>query len=102
MTGSAATRIPVVRTERTSYFTPNNVTVSQHHHASSVKFYYGDSPRSSPIKAFSVTADEIASGSTALADLVASRVGGFPFRPPLTAHQAQSASHINCIPPVGP
>jgi hypothetical protein len=88
--------------ERASYFTPDNVTVSQCHHVSPVKFNYDDSHRSSPIKASSVTAHEIAPGLTARLDLVASEVGEFPFCSPLTADQVQSATHIDCIPPVRP
>ena len=75
MTGSAASHVPVGRVERASYFTPDNVTVSQCQHVSLVKFIYDDRPHSFAIKALNLTADELAPGLTARVDLVASQVG---------------------------
>ena len=102
MTGTAASHISVGRVERASYFTPDNVTVSQCQHVSLVKFNYDDNPHSFAIKALNVTAEEIAPGLPARVDLVASQVGTFQFCSPLTADQAQSETHINCILPVRP
>jgi len=87
--------------KRASYFTPDNVTVSQCQHVSLVKFNF-DNPHSFAIKALDVTADEIAPGSTTRVDLAASQVGTFPFCSPLTADQVQSETHINCILSVRP
>jgi hypothetical protein len=101
LTGSAASHIPVGRVECASYFTPDNVTVSQCQRVS-LKFNYDDNPRSFAVKAPDVTADEIAPGSTARADLVASPVGTSPFCSPLTADQVQGETHTDCTLPVRP
>jgi hypothetical protein len=102
LTGSEASHVSVGRVERDSYFAPDSATVSQCQHVLLVKFNYDDNPRSFAIKALNVTADEIAPGLTARADLVASQVGTFPFCTPLTADQVQSETYINCILTVRP
>ena len=100
--GSEASHIPVGRVERASYFPTGGVRVSQCQHVSLVNFNHDGNPRASAIEALHATAEEIATGSTARADLVASHVGAFSFCSPLTVDQAQSENHMNCILAVRP
>jgi hypothetical protein len=97
LTGSAASHVPVGRVEPASCFTPDNFTVSQCQSVSPVKFDYDDNPHSFAIKALNATTDEIAPGSTARVDLVASQVGTFPFCSALTADLAQCETQVNRI-----
>jgi hypothetical protein len=86
--------------ELASYFAPENATVTDCQRVPPVKFNHDDNPHSFATKALDETVDETAPGSTAGVGPVASQVGEFPSRSPLTADQMRSETHFNRIPPV--